>query len=235
MKNRKAGFTLIELLVVIAIIAILAAILFPVFAQAKSAAKTAQCLSNQRQIVTAWLMYASDVDDRACLSYYYRNGFDVEVAWDFTLDWSAGTTPKVSGGLLYPYIKNGQINACPSFFGEAYGRPYTGYAYNATYIGGDIFGAYREASLGEIQDPAGTAVFADGGYGWPVKGQNYLRAPSDPFYGIGTVHFRHLGGANVAYADGHARKVKTRYRAIASEPETGALSNDDSAYDLQGD
>src|SRR6476620_11754977 len=64
MSMRHAGFTLIELLVVIAIIAILAAILFPVFSQAKAAAKRAACLSNLRQIGTAMLMYETDFDDR---------------------------------------------------------------------------------------------------------------------------------------------------------------------------
>lgn len=233
MKRRNAGFTLIELLVVIAIIAILAAILFPVFARAKEAAKATTCLSNQRQIGLAWLMYASDFDDQACLSYYYLNGFDQEVAWDFTLDWTAGSTPKVSGGLLHPYAKSGQINACPTFRGEAYGRPYTGYAYNATYIGGDVLSGIREGNLSQMMAPADTAIFADGGFGWPVNAQNYLRAPSDPYYGIGTVHFRHFGGANVCYGDGHVKRAKTRFLPNPSEPETGALSADDSAYSLQ--
>ncbi len=62
--NRTQGFTLIELLVVIAIIAILAAILFPVFAQAKTAAKKTQTISNQKQNVLALIMYAGDADDR---------------------------------------------------------------------------------------------------------------------------------------------------------------------------
>src|SRR4051812_1089206 len=61
--GRRAGFPLIELLVVIAIIAILAAILFPVFAQAREKARSAGCLSNQKQIALAWTMYAQDYDE----------------------------------------------------------------------------------------------------------------------------------------------------------------------------
>src|SRR5258708_6806638 len=64
-KSSGRGFTLIELLVVIAIISILAAILFPIFAQAKAAAKKVNCISNQKQISLAWLMYAGDYDDAA--------------------------------------------------------------------------------------------------------------------------------------------------------------------------
>ena len=63
MSFRNRGFTLIELLVVIAIIAILAAILFPVFAQAREAARRSACLSNMKQISTALLMYAQDNDE----------------------------------------------------------------------------------------------------------------------------------------------------------------------------
>ena len=68
---KKAAFTLIELLVVIAIIAILAAILFPVFAQAKEAAKKTQCLSNKKQIATSTLIYCADHDDYFPMSAYF--------------------------------------------------------------------------------------------------------------------------------------------------------------------
>src|ERR1700678_194618 len=67
----KHAFTLIELLVVIAIIAILAAILFPVFAQAKAAAKKASCLSNTKQVGLGWIMYADDYDDMMPNGYGY--------------------------------------------------------------------------------------------------------------------------------------------------------------------
>jgi prepilin-type N-terminal cleavage/methylation domain-containing protein/prepilin-type processing-associated H-X9-DG protein len=237
---RKGGaFTLIELLVVIAIIAILAAILFPVFAQAREKARQTQCLSNLRQISTAWLMYAQDYDEMACVSYYNRG----QVSWDF----SRAPAPSYWGfGLLGPYTKNAPINECPSFpiRDNDRQRPYTGYAYNASYIGGDDY-QNRDGSLvkppcalAQIVDPAGTAVFADGGWGGATpRPHNYLRAPSDgpgPYglFSAGLVHFRHNSMASVAYADSHVKAVSARHPFNPNYPEFGALSRNDSAYDL---
>lgn len=227
------AFTLIELLVVIAIIAILAALLFPVFASAKEAAKRTTCLSNIKELALAWTMYAQDNDETACLSYYYSADYLIETAWDFRLDWTNSAKPVATLGLLGQYTRSQQLNACPSFHGEPWGRPFTGYAYNATYIGGDPLGFLHEAELGQMLHPTTTAVFAEGGYGNPVKAQNYLRAPSDPFFGIGKVDFRHNGTANVAYADGHAKGTRVRFLTLDTEPELGGLSIDDSAYNLQ--
>ena len=98
----KRAFTLIELLVVIAIIAILAAILFPVFAQAKEAAKKTQCLSNTKQMGTSIQMYLTDYDDTYSQAYYYPN--DNSSAGGYT-HWS---------GTLQPYIKNFDMFRCPS-------------------------------------------------------------------------------------------------------------------------
>lgn len=112
----RRGFTLIELLVVIAIIAILAAILFPVFAQAREKARAATCLSNMKQIALAVMMYATDYDDTPA-----------ETGWDGPC---SSPVPNASGyyavGDAYfsgvfsfpiataPYIKNWQIFICPS-------------------------------------------------------------------------------------------------------------------------
>lgn len=222
----KRAFTLIELLVVIAIIAILAAILMPVFASAKSAAKRTTCVSNQKQLGLAWQMYAGDNDERACPSYYFSQG--AEMAWDFTLVGDSSTP-----GLLGAYVTDGRMVACSVFFGNPWNRPHTGYAYNATYIGGDAPEGRYPVALAAIASPSATALFADGGYGNPVNAQNYLRAPSDPLFIAGKVHFRHLKAAVVVHPDGHVSLAKHKFRFSSSAPEVGALSEDDSAYDLE--
>src|SRR5574341_1313661 len=95
-RRRSAGFTLIELLVVIAIIAILAAILFPVFAQAREKARAASCLSNTKQLGLAMRMYAQDFDEVNVGSYSYPN------TW--------GACPMFMWmDLIQPYVKNTQL------------------------------------------------------------------------------------------------------------------------------
>ncbi len=222
------GFTLIELLVVIAIISTMAAILLPVFAEAKSRAKQNNCLSNLKQLAVAWQVYADDYAGRACLAYSYPD-FSHEYGWDFNLDYSQDP-PLSSLGRLNKYTRSGKISSCPSFYGNSWGRPYTGYAYNTTYIGGN---GNPPCQIGEIARPSKTVVFADGGYGNPVNSEAYLRAPSDSNFSAGKVHFRHNGWANVAYADCHVASTKKIYLCSIDEPNCGALSEDDSAYDLK--
>jgi prepilin-type N-terminal cleavage/methylation domain-containing protein/prepilin-type processing-associated H-X9-DG protein len=103
----QSAFTLIELLVVIAIIAILAAILFPVFAQAREKARQASCISNLKQLTLGFMMYSQDYDEAF-------------PTWDWSVNYNGGTgTPNNNGtslwcNAIFPYVKNAQVYSCPS-------------------------------------------------------------------------------------------------------------------------
>ena len=115
----RRAFTLIELLVVIAIIAILAAILFPVFARAKEAAKKTACLSGLRQITTATLLYESDADDRLPDRRDVKRDLRGATSWAWPPSDPRGGWATV---VLAPYLRNGDVWACPSVTGSAMAR-----------------------------------------------------------------------------------------------------------------
>jgi prepilin-type N-terminal cleavage/methylation domain-containing protein/prepilin-type processing-associated H-X9-DG protein len=117
---RRIGFTLIELLVVIAIIAILAAILFPVFAQARAQARKITCVSNLKQLTLGWLMYAQDYDETwVTTSKTYTNPatWNTGDPWPLPYDPNAtddtGTDFMDGNYLVQPYVKNMNIFYCP--------------------------------------------------------------------------------------------------------------------------
>src|SRR3712207_3080762 len=97
-RKRVKAFTLIELLVVIAIIAVLAAILFPVFARARESGRQSNCGSNLKQLGMAFIMYQQDNDERNCPCIVSRNGVTA-YCWPPVID---------------PYIKNRGVFSCPS-------------------------------------------------------------------------------------------------------------------------
>ena len=112
MKSRSSsGFTLIELLVVIAIIAILAAILFPVFAQAREKARGASCLSNIKQLTLGMMMYSQDYDETFPEWRWDQN---YSTSWGDKGWYSPNNATTIWYYAIYPYVKNGKVYSCPS-------------------------------------------------------------------------------------------------------------------------
>ena len=152
--QRKHGFTLIELLVVIAIIAILAAILFPVFAQAREKARQASCQSNLKQIGLAFKMYVQDYDEKwpqsspiTCCS----NGRLGSVGQDF------GFNGWISNALR-PYTKNQQIYICPSLNQNGFNDPYSNGGTDTTNGSEQFSYAFNYASDNGVKEAAFTSV-----------------------------------------------------------------------------
>lgn len=227
--SHREGFTLIELLVVIAIIAILAAILFPVFAKAREKARQTSCLSNVKQLSLAALSYMQDWD-----------GY-IPTTRNFDPANMTGTLIAATG-MLNPYIKNWQIWTCPSESrrmptyglnlgsGRLWGCPTTwNYAPDGYWDGVScihpnwpaVFGA-RAFNDSEIRAPAETILFFDTAQvGWVttyVSPDNYWTYPYSLwiveagagciFYAGGGVGGAHNGGTNVGFCDGHAKWAK---------------------------
>jgi prepilin-type N-terminal cleavage/methylation domain-containing protein/prepilin-type processing-associated H-X9-DG protein len=123
--QRQGGFTLIELLVVIAIIAILAALLLPALSKAKASAQSSNCMSNERQLILAWSMYAGDYKDYLVNNYSDGNADCGSQAWVTSgtklgvASWSGNprfdtNTYAITTGLLWPYNGSTGIYHCPS-------------------------------------------------------------------------------------------------------------------------
>ena len=216
--NQRRGFTLIELLVVIAIIAILAAILFPVFAKAREKARQSSCLSNVKQIALALMQYAQDYDEH--LPMLYDTG-----------------TPR--NGLIQstqPYVKSFQVHDCPSSDMKSVTTDYLGnrsYGYSTQLMRVNVIGA----GLGEITRPAEIVLMGDvaqeqnarvGFY--PPSSGHFICDPDGSHctvcgqkhnscaFDVPTVihnwqqaHFnfieRHNGMGNVGFCDGHVKAM----------------------------
>ncbi len=189
---RRRGFTLIELLVVIAIIAILAAILFPVFARAREKARQASCESNEKQICLGIQMYAQDYDEmypmHGCSYVNYAVVSNSECCY---------------AQRIMPYIKNTQLFTCPSDPTLAVTIP-TGATptANGNSYGNNlcVFGR-TPVAMGKVLHPADLIHVCDSATGYCSA---HLANTNCPYNQL-QVGFRHNGGANCGFVDGHVK------------------------------
>ncbi len=195
MLRRKRGFTLIELLVVIAIIAILAAILFPVFAKAREKARTSSCMSNIKQIMLAELSYAQDYDEAFCPTRRWNTPREDPVVNGANMWWDQA---------LAPYLKSTQILTCPSNKASALGyqmwEPVC--VGNAGLAMADLKAPSECIALYDVSsNPAASNYISDSPHaGSPTDPNEYTQV--DRFAST-----RHSDGANFGYYDGHAKWI----------------------------
>lgn len=220
--QRRRGFTLIELLVVIAIIAILAAILFPVFSRAREMARRTSCASNFRQIGLGLMQYTQDYDETYPLFSLSGLGYNGFQGYN-------GADGARWADAIFPYLKSTQIFDCPS--GSKNMKTFTGgqffditaYSYGlvTATVAGNVGVAGR--TLAEIEDTSGTlAIVEDGrqdaGLGAETQGR-LIPAVGESINALGgrLNGFRHTGvdesdypnyAFNAAFADGHVKWVR---------------------------
>ena len=205
-RRKFRGFTLIELLVVIAIIAILAAILFPVFARARENARRSSCQSNLKQIGLGILQYSQDYDENWVPKDFWRDGSGVTPSWRQSVQ---------------PYVKSTQLFSCPSNpnnkntadnaiaagatpFAASPAIPVS-YACNTRMI--DENGG---RNLSEIQEPAKKILVAENTRDWKDYGASWWNNETDwrKESSGGSGFAGHLGTANYLFADGHVKAMR---------------------------
>jgi len=179
MRVRRFAFTLLELLVAVAIVAILAAILLPVFASAKESAKAAVCQSNLRQLGASFLLYSSDWDG-VCPPVF---------------EWKAR---------LQPYVRTVETNRCPS---RPHLPWWYGQGYNVGFAPMAVRG-YAGASESEVSEPASKLLAVEWdrcNAGPPIGPHTLLAGWATSYWAVCRVH---LGSSNVLFGDGHVRSLR---------------------------
>jgi prepilin-type N-terminal cleavage/methylation domain-containing protein/prepilin-type processing-associated H-X9-DG protein len=213
--HRMRAFTLIELLVVIAVIAILAAILFPVFSRAREGARRSTCLSNLHQLNLAFQQYTQDFDEALPCATDGTPGVARSGGWIYYSAFGANRTPRAydpSRGAVAPYVKNVQVFVCPT---DGQGRASgNSYAYNSCLVQRTAAGFNPGKSLAAFDNTAS----------WMLLGEEASWSGDEPSINTGAdstddgyfnVDFgnvfstRHFDGSNLAFLDGHAKGLNT--------------------------
>jgi prepilin-type N-terminal cleavage/methylation domain-containing protein/prepilin-type processing-associated H-X9-DG protein len=223
-KNARKAFTLIELLVVIAIIAILAAILFPVFARARENARRASCMSNLKQLALGVMQYTQDYDE----SYPFaatggRTMVPGGPSEPFTLASRYWTRD------IFPYVKSSQVYWCPSSSDRTYvmdSSSYNAVTRGTNYGMNNDFGTNSNTctstppcnpvKLAAIPRPAELILLIDT-YNVPGGQTAYIAS-----YNLANMNHPHFDGSGIAYADGHVKWQKAR--VYSNEPGNTAYA-----------
>jgi prepilin-type N-terminal cleavage/methylation domain-containing protein/prepilin-type processing-associated H-X9-DG protein len=229
LRRQNGGFTLIELLVVIAIIAILAAILFPVFAQAREKARSASCLSNQKQIALAFSMYSQDYDEtyppavdpvtlqwwEQAVTPYIKSGnvggiltcpSAASRAWAYSMNYSLSAKSQASAGnaadtILTADAAQGPKQAVTDKTSLAYGLPQATpyFLYTFPGAGEKMWTTAPNLKAGTTGDPQATIL---------TPAQNPAMPDEDTDKAAGLMRYRHNLGVNASFADGHTKYVR---------------------------
>lgn len=247
MKRQRHGFTLIELLVVIAIIAILAAILFPVFAQAREKARAISCLSNEKQMGLGLMQYSQDNDENLPPAWfgYPAVGFPGAARWmDVIQPYVKNTqifTDPDSNTKYVPVPAGGKVDDTDPATGAKYRAENGGYAMNVAYFNDpnahpptpvpDV-AINASHTLADVTDPAGTV--------WVVDFENHTDSFQCNWSSIATqpticttanprtlgcggyLKELHQNRVNVLFCDGHAKACTLDYLTEKATTGTGA-------------
>jgi prepilin-type processing-associated H-X9-DG protein len=210
------------LLVVIAIIAILAAILFPVFAQAREKARAATCMSNCKQVALGVLMYAQDYDERLMPWVHYDRPGGVRLG---PADRNPARYYVCHGGAggcgvfwcwmdaVLPYVKNDQVFACPSFPNQQAPSNTTAHHLGINRVNYTGLNGNPPDALAAIQEPAGKILIGDGYKGWFIyidAGDMIVMArypPDQVSVPNGNYLLPHAAGRNFIFFDGHVKWI----------------------------